>query len=387
MKAGKILETLFVISYMLGGLIYADPTVDNVQAHQRPGSGLIDIHFNLVNSSGFPAQISLEISNDGGGNYSSEIKSLSGDFGNVRPGVNRHVVWDAFEDLPGVSSDRMRIRIIASSFVDIVPMVEVPEGSFEMGDHFAEGDSDELPVRTVYLSTFSMGETEVTWAQWQSVREWAVDNGYSFDSAGEGKANNHPVQKVNWSSAVLWCNAASEKEQLDPVYVNREDGSVFRGGSSDGIIIDYSRNGYRLPNEAEWEKAARGGLVGKRFPWGDFINHSNANYYAYPSEIWDTTNEYEYGFHRSFVGTQPYTSPVKSFAANGFGLYDMVGNVAEWCNDDFDADGSQKVFRGVGWKPWRYPRGDNLLTPRVSDRDGTTYGFALTVIGFRICRN
>jgi formylglycine-generating enzyme required for sulfatase activity len=106
--------------------------------------------------------------------------------------------------------------------------------------------------------------------------------------------------------------------------------------------------GYRLPTEVEWEYAARGGLSGKRFPWGDTIEHSQANYRSYSEISYDTS--LTRGYHPTFnAGGFPYTSPVGSFAANGYGLYDMAGNVLEWCTDWYAEEGSDRVLRGGCW--------------------------------------
>lgn len=162
--------------------------------------------------------------------------------------------------------------------------VLIPAGSFEMGDSFHEWAGDEVPVHTVNVSAFYMQATEVTYAEWRDVYTWAVTHGYGFDNAGNGKGETHPVHSVNWFDMTKWCNARSEKESLRPCYYTDAARTlIYRSGRvalSNGMVC-WMANGYRLPTEAEWEKAARGGLSGKRFPWGDTISHNQANYYAH----------------------------------------------------------------------------------------------------------
>jgi len=218
-------------------------------------------------------------------------------------------------------------------------MVLIPAGSFQMGDTFNEGGIGELPVHSVYVGAFYMDQYEVTKALWDEVKAWNGGNAYGYDNPGSGKATNHPVHSVNWFDMVKWCNARSQKDGRVPVYYTD---AAFTQIYKTGQVTPYPNwlaNGYRLPTEAEWEKAARGGANGHRFPWSDAdtINQSRANYDSYwsggvPYYSYDVNSTS--GNHPAFsAGAAPYTSPVGYFAPNGYGLYDMAGNVWERCWD------------------------------------------------------
>ncbi len=201
-------------------------------------------------------------------------------------------------------------------------MVLIPAGSFQMGDPI-DGISDAMPVHTVTLSAFSLDKYEVTKALWDGVYTWATVHGYSFDGAGSGTAANHPVQTVTWYDVVKWLNARSEKEGRTPVYyTDAGQTAIYRTGrvAVAAGAVKWSAKGYRLPTEAEWEYAARGGTT-TRFYTGDCISTDQANFGGSP---WAGCPA---GQNRGG------TTAVGSFAANPWGLYDMAGNVWEWTWD------------------------------------------------------
>ena len=177
-------------------------------------------------------------------------------------------------------------------------MVFIPAaGFFRMGSNDDDAEDDEKPIHTVYLDGFDIDKYEVTNAQYKKFVDanphWQKDripkkchdgdylkhwNGNNYPP-GKG---NHPVVYVSWYAAMAYAEWS----------------------------------GKRLPTEAEWEKAARGGRFGRKYTWGRSLDSNKANY---GEEIGDTT-------------------PVGSYDANGYGLYDMAGNVWEWCLDEYDAD-------------------------------------------------
>jgi formylglycine-generating enzyme required for sulfatase activity len=211
-------------------------------------------------------------------------------------------------------------------------MVLIPAGAFLMGNSIGDSDITDANPTNIYVSAFFMDTNLVTLSLWQTVYNYAVNShGYTFDDAGVGTAANYPVQTVNWYDSVKWCNARSQLAGLTPCYYTDTNlTQVYNAGDVDAVYVNWAANGYRLPTEAQWEKAARGGLTGRRFPWGNLISQSQANYSS-------DSLSYDLGppgaNPLSGAYPAPGTSPGGSFDLNGYRLNDMAGNAAEWCWD------------------------------------------------------
>ena len=243
-------------------------------------------------------------------------------------------------------------------------MILIPADTFQMGNTGAySGDSDEKPVHTVTISkAFYMSKYEVTQKQYQAVMG---------NNPSHFKGENLPVERVTWYNAVAFCNALSQQEGKTPCY-------TINGTN---VSCNWDANGYRLPTEAEWEYAAKAGTS------TDFYNGSLTNTNCTPI---DANLDNIAWYCGNANGT---THPVGQKQANAFGLYDMTGNVCEWCWDWWSnsyssttvidptgaSTGSYRVYRGGSW----YGNADQC---RSTYREYRTPSFNYDYIGFRIVR-
>jgi sulfatase modifying factor 1 len=319
-------------------------------------------------------------------------------------------------------------------------MTMIPGGTFQMGNstNAEEGHYGELPVHTVTLDPFAMGKFEITNGQYctflnsaypsqlkvvygvvyasnESANSYPYcytsppyygqiafsNNTFSVLNKSGRDMSNDPMVTVSWYGAVAYCNWRSQQESRQICY------------NLSNWTCDFSKNGFRIPSEAEWEYAARGGLAGKRFPWGDTINQTQANFYSTMYSYDVSPGKFQshplWGY-----GPYPFTSPVGFFdgtlklrtdynwpgsetsfqttsGANAYGLYDMAGNVWEWCYDwygPYSSDsqntptgpvtGSYRVLRGGGCDD-----GDTSDC-RVSRRTGYYPDSRNEINGFRV---
>jgi formylglycine-generating enzyme required for sulfatase activity len=382
--------------FALCSLAEAQLAVGNIRPVQRSSSKMGDIDYDVTGTTSL-VTVALQISADGGSTWAVPATALTGAIGgNVTPASNLRITWDSGADWNQQLSSQMKFRISVANGVVPTGFALIPAGSFTMGDAL-DGLSD-VPAHTVTVSAFCMAKNLVTKADWDIVRTWATSNGYNDLAAGSGKASTHPVQTISWYQMIKYCNARSEKEGLTPVYYTNDAKTaayIYKEGSVNVTDkqVKWTANGYRLPTEAEWEKAARGGLSGKRFPWGDTISQTQANYYGSTSSYSYDLGPNGYNSIGSVGGTSPATSPVGSFAANGYGLNDMAGNLWQWCWDWYGtydmasptnprggATGTYRVFRGGRWNV-------EANRCRVAYRDSSDPASNFNGIGFRVARS
>ena len=305
------------------GVGAAESVVSNVQAAQRSGEVLVDITYDLASDNAGNSSVGVELSEDGGKTYRALNEGITGDFGDgIAPGSKKRIVWE-----PGVEwlgrSVQFKFRLSAGS---VPGMVWIEPGSFMMGSSVGEVDrkADEGPQTRVTLTKgFWLGRHEVTQREWAEVMG---SNPSEFQEDAE-----LPVESVTWTEAMEYCRRLTERER-----------------SADRLPTGHE---YRLPTEAQWEYACRAGRTNAT-AFGQSLGSTQANF--------DGNYPFGEGAKGPYLGR---TAKVGSYAPNPWRLYDMCGNVGEWCLDWYQdrlpggsvtdptgpAQGSYRVIRGGSW--------------------------------------
>ncbi len=339
----KLFLLLFGFVFLIiPSILQAEVAITNLVIAQREGTKLVDVSYDVLHDSTNEVCVMLSVKN---GTDSVGAFNATGDIGeNVLVGTNKSMVWDMSADWNEMVSSNMGFSLAVFDEPPPQGMAIVPAGT-------NAGTDPEYGSYSLTLESFCMDKYEVTNDEMVRVMQWACDNGklsvsnlvvkniegdqqvlldlnnvdcrITWDGSSFGmkseKGSGYPCVEVTWYGAAAYCNYRAEIEDKGLCY-NLNDWS-----------FNIASNGYRLPTNDEWEYAARGGLSGQRFPWGDTITHNQANYFSSNSYNYDISSTR--GYHPDYDdGDEPYTSPVGTFPSNGYGLYDMAGNVYEWCN-------------------------------------------------------
>lgn len=336
---------------ILSSLVFAqnsNPVIGTVNVQQRTGTFLVDISYDVNDLDGDPLIVYVQVSNDSGKTFTVPASTFMGDYGfNIVPGIDKLITWDAGFDYPEHYSESFRVNLIASD-INLGHVVSILSGIFTMGND-SSGFPDQIPEHEVTLNEYNISPHAVTNAEYKIFCDM---RGYSYPPEGDNSQPpegyfvnylNYPVVGVTWYDAVRYCNWLSEKLGYSTCY------------DTTNWSYNPTKNGYHLPTEAQWEKAARGGLDKKKFPWGDENPGTRCNYQSYQGLFVAEMANFSNGRGTLAVG---------KFQPNGFKLYDMAGNIFEWCNDWYQEDyysgspaenptgpnaGTEKVIRGGAW--------------------------------------
>ena len=291
----------------------------------------------------------------------------------------------AFSVITGCKKSSSPSGPVATATIDSSALVSVPGGTYTQ--------TDGTNSFSHTISAFKMGKYQVTYDLWYTVYTWAVANGYTFANAGAEGSNGttgaaptaakyQPVTTISWRDAIVWCNAYSQEAGLTPCYTYFS--AVIKDSTNatacDNAVCVWANNGYRLPSEGEYQYAA------------SYIDGSSWTPYNYASGATaDYTNATATGLVAWYSANTSGTQAVGGKTANALGIYDMSGNVWEWCWDWYGTyPGTSTDYRGPASGSIRVMRGgsyyDTANYLQVGYRyDSYPYG-AYFGYGFRFAR-
>jgi formylglycine-generating enzyme required for sulfatase activity len=398
---------IMAVLLMSAALAHAQGTqllVSNVQVQQRQFTALLDITYDLETVGDLPVWVSLFLSTNGGTSYPNLCRTVTGDVGaGVLPGSGKHIVWNAGTDLPGFSNATCRLRVTAHDDASLDGFAYVGPVTFTMGSPATElgRRSDETQHQVTLMRGVYVQTTEVTNQQYMELAQWAYDHGYATATSASLSDNldgsteilkylgtgdyemtfsagvfscinpTHPVKYVTWYGSVAYCDWLSLQQGLPRAY---DHGTWQCNGGSPHTAV-----GYRLPTEAEWEYACRGGST---------TAFANGAITQLGCDL--DPNLDPMGWYCGNAGG--WTHPVAQKTPNAWGLYDMHGNEWEWSNDWYGTYGgtvTDPVGPGAGSD--RVIRGGDWLNYALGCRSAFRYSYlpsyAYYSLGFRPVRS
>ena len=379
----KIRLSLFLLCYLTIVNAYSQ-SISNTDFTVSGNQIIVTYDLNADATQEF--DITLYISRDNGSTWQGPLSYVTGNVGEKQTsGNNRLIIWDALREYNALKGT-IGFQIRAKSKIDknFPEMVFVKGGTFQMGSN--DGYSEEKPVHTVTVDDFYIGKYEVTVAEFEKFinatnyqtdadkggnswvytnSEWKEEDGvnWRYDAKGDKRPRsdyNHPVIHVSWNDAVAYCN-----------WLKKTTGKAFR-----------------LPTEAEWEYAAGGGNKSNGYKWAGINSESSLYRYA---NFADKNTDFSWAT-KSQNDNYTYTAPVGEYSPNELGIYDMTGNVWEWCSDWYDSDYYENSPRnnpqGASSGIFRVLRGGSCnIKPndcRVARRHRNPPTFRSSNIGFRL---
>jgi len=337
------MKNLIVTIFILGTTIPClSQQITNTDFYQS-GKKLV-ITYDLIETKAKQTfDISLYVSTDNGSTWQGPLEEVSGDVGqNIIVGSGSSIVWNTLREF-AMLKGKVGFRVVAKVNDKNLPeMVFVKGGTFQMGSE--DGYGNEKPIHSVTVSDFYIGKYEVTQKEWREIM--------GTNPSGFKDCDNCPVERVSWDDV---------QEFLKKLNVK-------------------TGKNHRLPTEAEWEYASRGGNQSKGYTYSGSNTIDNVAWYG--------ENSYYLGSEHKNYGT----NPVGQKSSNELGIYDMSGNVWEWCSDWYGSDyyknsssnnpqgassGTYRVLRGGAW-------GSEPAYCRIAYRRNDTPAYRITDIGFRV---